>query len=306
MPSSIEMGWSPWRRVASLPALNANVLAEILDGGQAFRWKHDESGWLGFFDHCVVRLKLDDQGALMWSAPKTIAAAAEAPLREYLQANNQLADLVDTLPWRSDPHLARCLAAFPGLRILRQPFGETLLGFLCSATKQIVQIKQMVALLAARHGAPLFSAGEMPGSVVAQAAFRLPTWEEIAQLSEADLRGCLLGFRARYIHRTAEFLAQNPGWLEATERAPYAEAKERLCTLPGVGEKVADCVLLFGAGRLEAFPVDVWIIKSMAQRYGLEGWKPAQIAHFGRIHFGSLAGLAQQYLFAWERRFGRE
>jgi N-glycosylase/DNA lyase len=64
-------------------------------------------------------------------------------------------------------------------------------------------------------------------------------------------------------------------------------------------------VLLFGAGRLEAFPVDVWIIKAMAARYGLDGWKPAQIAHFGRVHFGPLAGLAQQYLFAWERRFGR-
>ena len=78
-----------------------------------------------------------------------------------------------------------------------------------------------------------------------------------------------------------------------------------MCELPGVGEKIADCVLLFAAGRLEAFPVDVWIFKAMAQRYGLAGWKPAQIAHFGRTHFGPLAGLAQQYLFAWERKFGR-
>jgi len=93
--------------------------------------------------------------------------------------------------------------------------------------------------------------------------------------------------------------------LDETETLPYAPAKERLCSLPGVGEKVADCVLLFGAGRLEAFPVDVWIIKTMAQRYGLHGWKPAQIAHFGRVHFGSLAGLAQQYLFSYERRIGR-
>ena len=115
----------------------------------------------------------------------------------------------------------------------------------------------------------------------------------------------MLGFRARYIHQTAQFIVAHPGWLEETEQLPYPQAKERLCSLPGVGEKVADCVLLFGAGRMEAFPVDVWIIKSMALRYGLEGWKPAQIAHFGRTHFGPFAGLAQQYLFAWERRFGR-
>jgi N-glycosylase/DNA lyase len=72
-----------------------------------------------------------------------------------------------------------------------------------------------------------------------------------------------------------------------------------------VGEKVADCVLLFGAGRLEAFPVDVWILKTMERRYGLAGWKPAQVAQFGRAHFGPLAGLAQQYLFAWERTEAR-
>ncbi|MBC8012335.1 MAG: DNA-binding protein, partial [Burkholderiales bacterium] len=130
----------------------------------------------------------------------------------------------------------------------------------------------------------------------------LPTWSELAKVSESDLRACLLGFRARYIHQSAQFIAANPGWLEETEAAPYTEAKARLMSLPGVGEKVADCVLLFGAGRLEAFPVDTWIIKAMARRYGLDGWTPAQIAHFGRTHFGAHAGLAQQYLFAFERR----
>jgi N-glycosylase/DNA lyase len=305
MASPIEPGWSAWRPVEPFQTLTPSVLAEILDGGQAFRWKQDELGWQGFFDRFVVRLKLDDKALLSWSAPKAMERDVGAPLTEYLQAKRPLAELVDTMPWRSDPHLARCLAAFPGLRILRQPFGETLLGFLCSATKQIVQIKQMVALLAARHGAPLFPA-QRGATGSTQTPFRLPTWEEIATLSEADLRACLLGFRARYIHQTAQFLAANPGWLQATEQAPYAEAKERLCTLPGVGEKVADCVLLFGAGRMEAFPVDVWIIKAMALRYGLQGWKPAQISHFGRVHFGVFAGLAQQYLFAWERRHGRD
>jgi N-glycosylase/DNA lyase len=148
----------------------------------------------------------------------------------------------------------------------------------------------MMALLAARHGTEI-----LPG------IHRLPSWPELATVPEATLRACLLGFRARYIAQTAQFLAAHPGWLEETETLPYAAAKERLCSLPGVGEKVADCVLLFGAGRLEAFPVDVWIIKTMELRYGLTGWKPAQIAHFGRTHFGPLAGLAQQFLFSSER-----
>jgi N-glycosylase/DNA lyase len=331
-------GWSEWEPLPALGAISAPVLAETLDGGQAFRWHREPAAeaaseavgrvipdapsgrsnalrrrvkdnppylgqpaavtssavvWRGVFGKSVVRLSADDRGIVHWSAPQELGPGTRAALARYLDLSRSAAALADQLPWRSDAHLARCLETFPGLRILRQPFGETLLGFLCSATKQIVQIKQMVALLAARHGEPLFA-----GSSI----HRLPTWLELARVPEPELRACLLGFRARYIHRTAQFLAANPGWLEATEELPYAEAKARLCSLPGVGEKVADCVLLFGAGKLEAFPVDVWIIKTMERRYGLEGWKPAQIAHFGRTHFGPLAGLAQQYLFAYERR----
>ena len=299
--------WSTPQPLANTAPLTPAVLAETLDGGQAFRWnRQPDDTWLGIFGEYIVRLSLDASGVLHWSTPHTAASSATATrtaLVRYLNLEREPRALADALPWRSDAHLARCLAEFPGLRILRQPFGETLLGFLCSATKQIVQIKQMLALLAARHGstlAQLQTQDPKPKTVSA-----LPTWPELAAIPEADLRACLLGFRARYIHETALFLAAHPGWLDETETLPYAAAKERLCSLPGVGEKVADCVLLFGAGRLEAFPVDVWIIKAMAQRYGLHRWKPAQIAHFGRVHFGPLAGLAQQYLFAYERHENR-
>lgn len=281
------------------------MLREVLDGGQSFRWHQQSDGsWIGAFADNLVRLALTGNGALAWSAPSSRSRDSGPALAHYFDAGHDARALADALPWRSDAHLERCLGRFGGLRILRQPFGETLLGFLCSATKQIVQIKQMLALLAERHGQAAAS-GSSTAGLPPSARHRLPSWPELAQISEPALRACLLGFRARYIHETAQFLAAHPGWLEETETLPYATAKERLCSLPGVGDKVADCVLLFGAGRLEAFPVDVWIIKTMAQRYGLTGWKPAQIAHFGRVHFGPLAGLAQQYLFAYERDLAR-
>lgn len=267
------------------------VLTELLDGGQCFRWTRQVDGtWIGLWANNVARIAQNNDGTLRGCAPEAIVERVEPALQRYLALTSDLAAQTDTLPWRSDTHLATCLEAFSGLRILRQPFGETLLCFLCSATKQIVQIKQMVSLLAERHGGEI-----VPGFR------RLPTWADLARVSETALRDCKLGFRAKHICETARYLAENPGWLETTETAPYAEAKQRLCTLPGVGEKVADCVLLFGAGRWEAFPVDVWILKTMARRYGLDGWKPAQVAHFGRTHFGPLAGLAQQYLFSYER-----
>jgi len=295
--------WSDWRPYAGWSP-SADVLAETLDGGQSFAWRSTavtagDGGaplvWTGRWLNHLAQLRLQG-GKLEW---RTAPGTALADLRHYLGEAIDWPVLVDSLPWRSDAHLAAALAAFPNLRILRQPFGETLLCFLCSATKQIVQIKQMTALLAERHGETI-----KHSAISGQPSASLPTWEKLAKIPEAELRGCLLGFRARYIAETAKFLDRHPGWLEEAEHLPYAAAKERLIELPGVGEKVADCVLLFGAGRLEAFPVDTWVLKSLARRYGLTGWKPAQVAHFGRTHFGALAGLAQQYLFAWERKHG--
>ncbi len=298
MPSPAWRSWSPIPPLPHGRPITDAVLAEWLDGGQAFRWNRVEDGvfeggWGGH--HVRVRVR-PGSGALEFSVPwHADPAESGHALHNYLAGPP--AD-EDSLPWRSDVHLAAALAACPGLRILRQPFGETLLGFVCSATKQIVQIKRMLELLAARHGRPVAPASDASWR-------RLPNWEELALLSEAQLRACGLGFRARHVAGIARFASESPGWLTETEHAPYEEAKARLLELPGVGEKVADCVLLFGAGRLEAFPVDTWIVKAMERRYGLVGWKPAQIARFGRVHFGAQAGLAQQYLFAYERAAGR-
>lgn len=283
--------WSEWQPLAGVAPLTHAVLAETLDGGQAFRWHREEDGrWLGVWADCVARVRLASDGRLEWSAPSVLATQVAVALPEYLATERDFDALADSLPWRSDAHLAACRADFRGLRILRQPCGETLLGFLCSATKQIVQIKQMLALLAERHG-----------KEIVRGFHALPSWSELALIPEVELRSCQLGFRARYISETAQFLAAHPGWLEETDAQPYPAAKERLRSLPGVGEKIADCVLLFGAGKLEAFPVDTWILQAMARRYGLDGWRPAQVAQFGRSHFGPLAGFAQQFLFAYER-----
>lgn len=307
--SGSQIAWSDWQPLAGWQPTPA-TLAETLDGGQAFRWHGVDDVWTGTWGGCVAQLRLRE-GSLAWRSPVSLQATVSAALPRYLGLDRDWNALTDSLPWRSDAHLARCIAAFPGLRILRQPFGETLLGFLCSATKQIVQIKQMVALLAERQGSVICRTGSLPPphggiSDAAPQFHQLPTWNQLAVIPEKDLRQCLLGFRAKYIHATARYIASRPGWLEETEPLPYAAAKARLLELPGVGEKVADCVLLFGAGKLEAFPVDTWVLKSLARRYGLDGWKPAPVAHFGRTHFGPLAGLAQQYLFSWERRHGRQ
>jgi len=280
------VSWSGWQQLEPVWQPSPAVFRETLGGGQAFRWKDCGDYWEGVWaTHCA---------RLRWQAGGIEASAMEAAtlaaLPHYLALDLDLERLTSQLPWCSDAVLAVALQRWPGLRILRQPFAETLLAFLCSSTKRISQISLLCETLASRFG-----------KSIACGQRALPDWPTLATLPEAVLRSTGIGYRARYIQQTAQVLAAHPEWLEEVEQLPYPEAKAQLLALPGVGEKIADCVLLFGGGHLEAFPVDTWVLKAMARLYGLAGWKPSQVAQFGRLHFGPYAGYAQQLLFAGER-----
>ena len=287
------MRWTPWSTLEIEPALSVATFRETIDGGQAFRWKPDSTGdvWQGVWSDCVVRLRWRSENAIEFSRPENCPRITADRVRDYLGFGTDWNRIADELPWRSDPQLRQAMDAFPGLRLLNQPFAETLLCFLCSATKQIPQIKAMCDNLASALGDPI--GPNLP--------HRLPDWTRIAEASEDDLRALGLGFRARNIKRTADLIAADPNCLENIERLPYAEAHSKLLAFPGVGSKIADCSLLFGANKLEAFPVDTWILKTLQRRYNLEGWKQNQLEQFGKTHFGSCAGYAQQFFFAHER-----
>ena len=261
-----------------------------MDGGQSFCWEPSEDGsWDGVVGRNHVQVRLSGSGRIEFRCKSD--GGDPAVVDAYFADALDWDALRDALPWRSDPHLKTCMDAFPGLRILRQPFGETLFSFLCSTAKQIVQIKQCCREVARRLGEDLGCG-----------THAWPGWVVLAEAGEEVLRECRLGYRARYVWEVARILADQPDFEERLQALDYPQAKAMLMELPGVGAKVADCVLLFGAGRLEAFPVDTWVAKVMTRVYGLEGWSAVQIAQFGRAHFGAAAGVAQQFLFAYERR----
>lgn len=265
------------------------VLREILDGGQTFRWFHQlESGeWHGSWGRCSAALRLTEDGIEARPGPGT----GFVEIQRYWADSNHFRELEDRLPWRGDPVLASAMRAFSGLRILRQPLGETLLAFLLSSTKPIAQIKILLDRLARHFGQNL-----------GNGLRALPTWEDLARVEEGDLRRLGLGYRARYIHAIARSPdVHGAGLEEALAGRSYPEARDRLIALPGVGRKIADCVLLFGAGRLEAFPMDTWIRRALEEKYELSGFSAAQLLHFAEIHFQPAPGLAQQYLFSWIR-----
>ena len=182
------------------------------------------------------------------------------------------------------------MQSFQGLRILRQPLAETLFCFLLSSVKSIPQIKELCSLSAEAFGEEI-----LPGF------HAMPTWERLVDVPESDLRNLKFGYRAKYVAATAEHLSREPEFLADCLEMPYAEARLKLMELPGVGGKVADCALLFGANKLNAFPVDTWIAKVMRELYRLPDLSLDQMASFGRIHFGRDAGLAQQFLFSFAR-----
>lgn len=286
MPSQFGE-WQPWLQA---PEWSPAAFKETIDGGQAFRWKLTQEGYEGRWGRNVIRLR-HQEGKTHFSIPNdSDCTRALAALDTYFAVETNFAALTDSLPWRNDSVLKASIEHFQGLRILRQPFAETLFCFLCSSTKQIPQIKAICEAVALDLG-----------ECLDDGSHSLPTWVAIASAGEDTLRKAKLGYRARYIYQTACFLQKNSGWLETTEAAPTDEARERLMQLPGVGRKIADCTLLFGAGRLDAFPIDTWVEKILSRAYQLENWKLPQLQDFARIHFGNTAGYAQQYLFAAAR-----
>jgi len=211
-------------------------------------------------------------------------------LTHYLRPDEALTPILESFP--KDPPMRAAMDACRGLRLLRQEPWECLASFLLSSTKQIPQIRQGIRLLCERYGEPI------PGPEGREGVHAFPTAERLAGVPEAGLRDCRIGFRAKYLKAVAEAVAGGSIRLESIGGLPLEEARAKLEVLPGVGPKIADCVLLFAYGLPKAFPVDVWVMKALRELYfGGRAVSPGELRDFSRNHFGPNAGYAQQYLF---------
>jgi N-glycosylase/DNA lyase len=266
-------------------------LAATLNSGQVFRWAARGPGWVG-----VVRgqwLRLTEQpGSLVAETPTPQADWQWAA--DFLQIGVDLDAILTTFP--PDAPMRGAVQACRGLRLLRQDPWECLASFILSSTKQIVQIRRIVATLCERYGTPVpVPAGE-------PAAYAFPTAERLAGLTEAELRACRMGFRAPYLRAAARAVTEGRCDLAELGRLELDAARARLLVLPGVGRKIADCVLLFAYGFPTAFPLDVWVLRALRELY-FRGKRPtaARLQSFAATHFGPHAGYAQQYLFHFVR-----
>jgi len=182
--------------------------------------------------------------------------------------------------------LAKCAVAFGGLRLLRQPAWETVCEFIISANNNIKRIGSIYKRISERHGEKT----EWDGRVYS--AFPAPA--VLAALDELELKTLGLGYRAPYLLATAREISENG--LPDLDAMEYGDALKLLMKYRGVGEKVADCVLLFSTRHRNAFPIDVWIERALRERFGMDGTR-RELKRRAQETFGEAAGVAQQFIF---------
>ena len=277
-------------------------LDATLDSGQTFRWLPRGDSRVGVVGQRWVRLTQMRNGI----RAETAGPVADWQwLRDYLQTETDLAAVLKTFP--DDAPMRDAIAACRGLRVLRQDPWECLASFILSSTKQIVQIRQIVALLCERFGEPINRCSVEPVARSDSATgrtlhFAFPSPEKIARATEAELRACKMGFRAPYLLAAARQVANGQIDLERLRHLPLAGARGELMKLRGVGGKIADCVLLFAYGFDGAFPVDVWVERALRELYfPRRRVSEKKLRQFAATHFGPHAGYAQQYLFHYMR-----
>jgi len=266
-------------------------LARTLLSGQCFRWTVTGRLARGIVSGTVA-VVTQTAGCLVveWEGPR----GEPAMIRRHLGADQPLTEIEAQLA--RDPVLRRLLPQTSGIALMRQNPWECLVSYVVSAFNNIPKISLSIQRLAQSFGEPIRN-----GSRGNEHTF--PASARLAEASLARLRTCALGYRAPYVRELARLVADGDVDLDAIAHLPHAKARAALLALPGVGEKVADCVLLFAYGRGEAFPVDVWVQRAVEQWYFQDRTKTARaIRAWAQDRFGPLAGYAQQHLFAGARR----
>jgi N-glycosylase/DNA lyase len=272
-------------------------LALTLDSGQTFHWESLGAGFVGTIGERAVYVEQRRNVLkVCGEAPPTAGEARALPeiVVRYFSLDHPLAEICASLP--DDPAMQAASAFCRGLRIMRQPRWECLATFITSSMKQVAHIRQISRTLRERFG-------EMR-SLGKSTLYLYPTPPRIAELDEPTLGHCALGYRAKNLLATARLVASGEVSLDALARLPDDELRARLCALPGVGAKVAKCVMLFAYERLRAFPIDVWIERVLREKYFPHRRKVTarKLHEFSAQHFGEHSGYAQQYLFHHARK----
>lgn len=258
-----------------------------MDCGQIFGWEKDGSTYWGTIGPAAVRL-CGQVGEIGFAAE----GAAAGDIMHFLGLDEDLDRILRSIT--VDAFMDEVVSCVRGLRLLKQDPWHCLCSYILSANNRVDRIDKLVKEIAREYG----RSHTIDGKLV----YSLPPSADLSGCAESGLRACGVGFRAPYLLYAARMVADGTIDFAAIDAMPYDDARELLKTIPGVGDKIADCVLLFAFSKYEAFPVDVWIKRAVEQVYfNSRSIKPEEVRKFGREHFGEYAGYAQEYIYYYAR-----
>lgn len=271
-------------------------LRDIFECGQCFRWNEEQDGnYIGITKNNIIKVSKNQNEIVFESVGED---NLEELVTYYFDLKRDYEAIKEKLS-KIDNNMKKSIEYGKGIRILNQDLWETIISFIISANNNIPRIKGIIEKISKAYGKEIIFEGK--------SYYTFPTVDELAKASIEDLRKLGLGFRDVRVYETTKMIKEKQVDLEKLKKEKdFSKVRNTLLTLPGVGPKVADCILLFSSlKRWEAFPIDVWVRRVMNELYignkEEAKVKKEQIEKIANEKFGSLAGIAQQYLFYWKR-----
>ena len=272
----------------------------IFECGQCFRWNiEDDGSYTGVVKNNVLNVKKEENSIIIKGMCED---NLEELCKDYFDLDTDYQKIKNKLS-KLDNNLRVSIKYGNGIRILKQDIWEALISFIISANNNIPRIKGIIERISKEYGEEIIWDNKK--------YYTFPNPEQLSNASVSDLRKLGLGFRDVRVFETCRLINQNIISIEELEMIKNIdELKEQLLRFPGVGPKVADCIMLFSMKKLKVFPIDVWVKRVMTELYGDEIRKlkntntiisNKQILEYAQQYFGNLAGVAQQYLFYWRR-----
>jgi N-glycosylase/DNA lyase len=264
-------------------------LENTINSGQVFLWEKNQNNWYGINGQNILRI--NDSGKIKsYSKQKT----------DYFREKDNLEEILKSIS--KDKTTKQAVKKYLGLRLLRQDPFQCFISFIVSSNSNIQKIKTCLENICKNFGEKvLFENKEF---------FLFPQPKNLASASIQEIRNCGTGYRSNFIIMASEMVYSNEINFEYLKKSEYSKAKEIICKVPGIGDKVADCILLFSLDKLEAFPLDRWMIRILEKYYPKTfelstksiTHKQYEILHNKIInYFGPYSGYAQQFLFKMER-----
>ena len=260
-----------------------------INSGQVFLWEKDGTDWYGINGQDI--LKINKNGVI-----KSIRNSKT----DFFRNNDNMQEIIKSIS--KDKTVKKAVKEYEGLRIFKQDPFQCMISFIISSNSNIQKIKSSLEKITRKFGTKV--------KIEGKEFFVFPKPEKIGNASINEIKACGVGYRASFVKEAAKMVTLKKINFEYLEKCDYNEAKKNICSVPGIGNKVADCIMLFSLNKLQAFPLDTWMIKILEKYYSKEfkietktiTQKQYELLHEKIVnYFGPYCGYAQQYLFKMER-----